>query len=108
VRRLRSELKREVSRAERLVRRGHDICEVLEAEGRISPLGSLIVVLRAGRVDLADGFTGPAVAQHRSCPLYQRASITLLPADCYPVETLAGLHEAESQQRAEKVLLSLN
>jgi hypothetical protein len=108
VRRLRSELNREVSRAERLMRRGSEICEVLKEEGRISPLGCLIVALRAGRADLADRFTVSAAAQHRACPLYQRASISLLPTDLYPVERLAGLHEAQSQPRAEKVLLSLN
>ena len=49
VSRLRGELKHEVGRAERLIRRGREICEVLKAEGRISALGCFIVAVRAGR-----------------------------------------------------------
>ena len=108
VRRLRGELKREVSRAERSIRRGREIGEVLNEEGRISSLGCLIVALRAGRVDLADHFRVAAAALHRSCPLYQRASLAFLPTDLYPVENLAGVQPAESQPRAAKLLLSLN
>ncbi len=106
--RLRSELKREVRRAERSIRRGTAICEVLQADGRISPLGCLIVAMRAGRPDVADDFTDAAAAQHYSCPLYQRASLELLPSDLYPVESLTAVHQADVVPRVNKLSLSLN
>ena len=110
VRRLRAELKREVARAETLIERGRAICDVLKADGRISALACLIVTLRAGRADLAAGFSGGAVAQHRACPLYRRASVGLLPGDLYPVESYSAVQQVEyySEPRAEKLLLSLN
>jgi len=108
VRRLRCELNREVGRAERSIRQGRKISDVLKADTRISSLGCLIVALRAGRVDLADRFRAAATAQHRSCPLYQRASLALLPGDLYPIQSLSEVPPAEPQRRSSKVLLSLN
>jgi hypothetical protein len=110
IRRLRGELKHEVGRAERLIRRGREICEVLKAEGRISALGCFIVAVRAGRDDLATCFAAAAAAQHRACPLCQQASLALLPTDLYPAQTHFVGHEVESdlKPRVEKVLLSLN
>ena len=92
---LRSELKREVGRAERLIRRGREISEVLSTGGRISPLGCFIVAVRAGRGDLADRFAASAAAQHRTCPLCRQASLALLPADLYPAAAHFAGHEVE-------------
>ena len=81
IRQLRSELRREVRRAERLIHRGNDIDALLSVQdGRLSALGCFIVATRAGRTDLADSFADAAAFQHRSCPLYQSASLSLVPA----------------------------
>jgi hypothetical protein len=111
VRRLRGELKREISRAERLIRRGHNIREVFETRGRISPLGCYIVAVRAGLAGLATSFAAAAAAQHRACPLCREASDALLAGDLYPVETrFAATPEdlRDLKPRVDKLLLSLN
>ena len=109
VRRLRSELKREVARAERLILRGREIAAVLNLDdGRLSPLGCLIVAWRAGRADLANRFASRAAAQNRSCPLYRLLACALLPADFYPAQSCEIDHEVETAPRTEKILLSLN
>jgi hypothetical protein len=111
VRRLRAELKREVTRAETLIGRGREIEDVLTTDGRISALACFIVASRAGREDLACGFSAGAVAQHRACPLYRRASVAFLPGELYPVERCSAIQqvvEYYSEPRAEKLLLSLN
>jgi len=109
VRQLGSELGREVRRAERLIRRGGEMCAVLSLQdARLSPLSCFIVAQRAGQVELADRFAAAAAAQHRSCPLYRLAILALIPADCYPVESLALEPQTQTVPRAEKVLLSLN
>ncbi len=111
VRRLRGELKREVGRAERLIRRGHDIREVLETRGRISPLGCYITSVRAGLDELARSFAAAAAAQHRACPLCRDASGALLAGDLYPVETpfaAAAEDPRDLKPRVDKLLLSLN
>jgi hypothetical protein len=84
VRHLRAELTREIGRAERAIRRGGAIQNVLKpGNRRLSPLGSYITALRADRADLADRFAGAAALQHQSCPLYRLASSALIPAECY-------------------------
>jgi hypothetical protein len=110
VRRLCAELKREVTRAEASIDRGGEIDDVLKADGRISALACFIVALRAGRADLMAGFSGAAASQHRSCPLYRRASLALLPGDLYPVGSCSAVQQVEyySEPRAKKLLLSLN
>jgi hypothetical protein len=110
VRRLRAELKREVTRAETLIGRGREIDDVLKADGRISALACFIVAVRAGRADLAVGFSGAVAAQHRACPLYRRASLALLPGELYPVESCSAVQQVEfySEPRSQKLLLSLN
>jgi hypothetical protein len=106
---LRSELKREIRRAERLILRGREITAVLSVDHeRISPLGCMIVAWRADRPDLADRFAHAAAAQNRSCPLYRLACLSLLPADLYPVESLEVERTTGSAPRAERILLSLN
>ena len=110
VRRLRVELKREVFRAETSIACGREIQPVLNAAGRISPLACFIVAKRAGRDDLASHFAAGAVAQHRACPLYRIASLTLLPSHLYPTENRAGVQHAayHFEPRIEKLSLSLN
>ena len=109
VRKLRAELRREVRRAERLIGRGRQINAVLSADdGHLSPLGCFIVACRAGRADLASRFALAAAAQHRSCTLYQLASLSVLPADFYPAQNISHAPEIEPAPRGEKLLLSLN
>ena len=109
IRQLRFELRREVRRAERLIHRGDDIDALLSVQdGRLSALGCFIVATRAGRTDLADCFADAAAFQHRSCPLYQSASLSLVPADLYPAESVACEHESAIPPRSKKMLLSLN
>ncbi len=111
VRRLRGELKREIGRAERLIRRGHNICEVLETRGRISPLGCYIVAMRAGLGELASSFIAAAAAQHRACPLCRDASDAFLARDLYPVETPFAATPEDAHDlkpRVDKLLRSLN
>ncbi len=84
VRQLRTELKREIGRAERAIRRGDAIREVLRpGNRRLSPLGCYITALRADRADLAQHFVGAATLQHQSCPLYRAASSALIPDEYY-------------------------
>jgi len=109
IRKLRAELRREVRRAEQLIDRGREINTVLSADdGRISPLGCFIVACRAGHDDLAGRFAAAATAQHRSCTLYQLASLSVLPADFYPAQNTGFVQESEPARRGEKLLLSLN
>lgn len=87
IRQLRSELEREVRKAERSIRRGRPTAEVLGDRGAgLSPLGRYIAAHRAGRVDLAERWSPEALIQHRGCPLYREACAGLLPADEYPRE----------------------
>jgi hypothetical protein len=111
VRRLRGELKREIGRAERSIRRGHNVREVLETRRRISPLGCFIVAMRAGLTELATSFAAAAADQHRACPLCREASDALLAGDLYPVETPFAIAVEDSRDlkpRVDKLLLSLN
>jgi hypothetical protein len=89
VRKLRTELKREIGRAERAMRQGRDIHRILKpGSRRLSPLGGYITALRAGRADLAEKFTSAAALQHQACPLYRSASLALIPAECYQFDRL--------------------
>jgi hypothetical protein len=90
VRQLRAELRREVALAERSLGKGNEIDALLSHKTRrLSALGSYIVARRAGRDDLAERLAPGAAWQHRSCPLYRTASLTLIPAEAYPDERLA-------------------
>jgi hypothetical protein len=94
VRQLRAELRREVAVAERSIQRGDEIDSIPGRKfRRLSALGSYILARRAGRDDLAERFAPAAAAQHRSCPLYRAASLSLIPAECYPDERLANAIE---------------
>jgi hypothetical protein len=85
IRLLRSELTREVSRANRLISRGVELSRVVtNRKLRLSALGCYIVALRAGRGDLLAEFHAKALEQHRSCPLYRIACLSFLSDDFYP------------------------
>jgi len=84
---LRSELKKEIGRAERAIRHGEAIHKVLRpGNRRLSPLGCYITALRSGRADLARRLTNSAAQQHHSCPLYRAASSALISAEHYRFE----------------------
>jgi hypothetical protein len=109
IRRLRSELRREVALAERSIRQNQAADYTsLARNRRLSPLGCYIAAQRAGRFDLARRFVAAAADQHRSCPLYEAASVDLLPAEHYPVIDAPAEHEAEAKIRASKKAIVLN
>jgi hypothetical protein len=85
---LRSELVREIRKAEGSIRRGRPAGEVLaERNPKLSPLGRYIVARRAMRADLAERWSFEALVQHQGCPLYREACLDLLPVDEYPRES---------------------
>ncbi len=57
----------------------------LARDRRLSPLGCYIAAHRVGRIDWASYFATAAARQHDACPLYQVATLSLLPADLYPL-----------------------
>lgn len=82
---LRDELRAEVRRVRRRVLRGEAIEVALQTRSRaVSPLGRYIAACRYGRPDLAEQFRAEAAQQHRSCPLYRPASLSLLTPEAYP------------------------
>lgn len=106
---LAAELKGEVVRAERRIRRGDALEEILAQGGpSLSPLGGFIVACRADRWDLARRLLPGAVSQHRACPLYRHASRRLLPPDSYPggVPRLLPLSTVSAVGAPSKVLLN--
>ena len=87
IRQLRQELKREIQRAEGLLNEGRSLAALLRArDARLSPLGLYITAQRSGRPDLAEKLRSGAVEQHKCCPLYRSASLTLMPAELYPAD----------------------
>jgi hypothetical protein len=109
IRRLRAELRREVRRAERLMD-GEVPASVasLTRDSRLSPLGCYIAARRTGRADLAALFAAGAAEQHRSCPLYRPASLSLLPADCYPIDDSSVTPERAAVVRNRKKSIVMN
>jgi hypothetical protein len=109
VRGLRSELRREVRLAERSIRRHREInTALLGGNTRLSPLGCYIAAQRAGRADLAARFVAAVAEQHRSCPLYQSACASLLPADLYPVNDSSQEPEAGDTIRKYNKYIIMN
>jgi glutathione S-transferase len=109
VRRLERELGREVERAERRIRGGRELHQVLcVRDPRLSPLGRYIVARRAGRADLASAFVADVRAQHGSCPLYRSACLAVLPADQYPTIDLRPEADPTLHPAARKMIASLN
>jgi hypothetical protein len=109
VRRLRSELSRELQLAERVIAENREVgFMALPATNRISPLGYYIAAQRAGIPELAERFAAAAAAQHRSCPLYQVACLRLLSADLYPAEEATIEEVPDSEPRLSKMLIVMN
>lgn len=109
VRRLRKELRREVRRAEELMSHGGRlIVSSLSQDKHLSPLGCYIAAHRVGRLDVAEHFAGAAAEQHRACPLYQVASLALLPPDRYPGDTPPGPQEPPAGLRNFKKSIVMN
>jgi hypothetical protein len=108
VRKLKAELKKEIQRAERALRRGRAVHEVLKpGNRRLSPLGCYITALRADRADLAERFAAAAAAQHHACPLYRSASSPFIPADEYQFDRFPPATRT-SRSKAEVLLPTLN
>ena len=79
------EIRREVRRAEAMVRCGNEVESVLlPSNQKLTALGCYIVAHRAGRVDLARQFRRLAEEQHHACPLYREACSGLLADELYP------------------------
>jgi hypothetical protein len=109
IRRLRCELSRELRLADRVIgEKGKIGIMALPVNKRISPLGYYIAAQRAGIPELADRFAAAAAEQHRSCPLYQYASIPFLSADLYPAEESAGEEIPDSGLRSLKKSIVMN
>ena len=109
IRRLRAELKREVRLADRAL--GQDFSSsfaVLSVNKRLSALGCYIAAHRAGMPELAARFAAGAIEQHRSCPLYQVASIPLLSNDLYPFAESSMGYDAAPVVSSKKKLTVLN
>jgi hypothetical protein len=109
IRALHRELLGEIRRAERKIRVGRTIEEVLLSKDEtLSPLGRFIVARRSGRADLMERLRPLAIDQHHSCPLYRPASIRLLSTEAYPVQVNATSHELEVPGRFARTLPHLN
>ncbi len=109
IHRLHNELSREVRRAEERLQEGLTLSlSALARDRRLSPLGCYIAAHRMGRPDVARCFVFRAAEQHRSCPLYRTASITMLPADRYPVGDTATAPEAAKAIRPLKKSIVMN
>jgi hypothetical protein len=106
---LSSGLKKEVRLAERAIRKGQDISNVLKIKpGRLSHLGCYIVARRAGRADLAVRFADAANEQRRFCPLYRSACLALIPGELNPVESMGFEHRSAVAALAAKAASPLN
>jgi hypothetical protein len=107
--RLRRELSREVRLAESRLQEGLPLTlTALSRDRRLSPLGCYIAAHRMGRLDLARGFALPAAEQHRACPLYKLASLSMLPADRYPADDMTAAPELMSGIRPLKKSIVMN
>jgi hypothetical protein len=84
--RLRDELSREIRLAERRMEDPRITLAALSKDRRLSPLGCYIAAHRLGRPEMARHFADGAAEQDRACPLYRAASLSLLPAEHYPLE----------------------
>jgi hypothetical protein len=110
IRQLRLELWREIRRAEALVSHGKKLSLLLGGrDSRLSPLGLYITAHRAGRPDLAEKMRPGAIEQHRCCPLYRAASLSLLPAELYPFDDAGAPRvHSDGQLTAHRKIASLN
>ena len=107
--RLRSELSREIRLAERMIREeGKAFFLARTEKNRISPLGYYIAARRAGMPEMADRFAAAAAEQHRSCPLYQYASIPFLSADLYPAADSSPEAIPKTAAGTSKMMIMMN
>jgi hypothetical protein len=106
IRDLAAELRAEVARGERRIRRGAAPEQVLSvAIPSLSPLSCFIVASRARRPDLVERFLEGAQRQDRGCPLYRLASRGLLPAKSYPEAPSSAALVASLEPREGSVSL---
>jgi hypothetical protein len=109
IRRLRSELSREVRRAEAELRQGRRLGVLIRRHDlRISPLGLYITAQRAGRADLAQRLRFAAIQQHNCCPLYRPASLALIPAALYPSVAQPRVPSVNEGHGSPRKIASLN
>jgi hypothetical protein len=109
IRRLHSELSREVRRAEEQLRKGRELSVLIRRPGpRISPLGLYITAHRAGRADLAQRLRLAAIEQHNCCPLYRPASLALIPAALYPSVEQHRVPPVNETHESPRMMASLN
>lgn len=102
IRRLRTEVRRECRLANRQLRSGLAIEDILQAnDTTLSPLSCYIIALHAGRNDLASRFRANAEAQHWSCPLYKQACAGWIKSEAYPAKERATTTKADSSTRFE-------
>ena len=105
---LTAELKREIRRAERAIRRGERIRSIVNLENRrLSPLGCYLVAQRFGRSDLAESVQHAAASQQRSCPLYRTASLAFIPAEHVLAATPDFEHDQDAGLRPTKKSLAI-
>lgn len=108
VSRLRAELDREVHRAERLMEDPRVDPSLLARDRRLSPLGCYIAAHRVRRNDWAAYFATAAARQHDACPLYQAATLSLLPADLYPLAERPPHEKPLAERRRFKTSIVMN
>ncbi len=109
IRRLRTELKRELRLTEDLLRQGRALGKIVGSrDARLSPLGLYIAVHRAARPDLAGRLRAGAIEQHNCCPLYRSACMALLPAELYPMEAASHSVEAKGSYMLPEKIGSYN
>ena len=109
IRRLRTELKREIRRTEDLLRQGRALSMIIASrDARLSPLGLYIAAHRAARPDLAGRVRPGAIEQHNCCPLYRSACMAFLPAELYPMEASNRSVEAKGNYKLPREIGSCN
>jgi|GEM_PF-1053682 len=109
IRRLRTELKREIRLTEDLLRQGRALSMIIGSrDARLSPLGLYVAAHQAARPDLAGRLRAGAIEQHNCCPLYRSACLAFLPAELYPMEAPNRSVEAKGSYELPRVIGSYN
>jgi len=109
IRRLRTELKREIRLTEDLLRQGRTLSMIIGSRNaRLSPLGLYIAARRAACPDLAGRLRRGAIEQHNCCPLYRSACLAFLPAELYPMEASNRSVEAKGTYELPRAIGSYN
>jgi hypothetical protein len=109
IRRLRTELKREIRLTEDLLRQGRALSMIIGSrDARLSPLGLYIAAHRTARPDLVRRLRRGAIEQHNCCPLYRSACLAFLPAELYPMEASNRSVEAKGNYEIPREIGSFN